>query len=178
MNHQKKICVFILCFMLVCLAGLLSVRVCMYLPKRYDTIQPVRELGLFQDLQIEDGHCVYEIPPSVRSWLQPFLRPMQSWHGEIYLLQDAASVLLQEYEWIDWHISDKEWLDGMNGAGQIAYSDRFMFEFDSLESKFINNNFLICETFDQQQDQTHRIGQLHSYFDPDKKIILFYYFAA
>ncbi len=150
----------------------------MYLPQKHDNIDPIQEMGLYRNLQIERGECTFEVPPSVRSFVQPFLRSVQSWYGYIVLSDEATDELLHNYCWEKWTISEEEWESGTKDGHLIDYADSFMLQFDFLKKAIMNKQFMVCHDFDQEQDQTHKIGHLFSFFAPDARTIFFYYTSS
>ena len=176
---MKKIILCGVCFLAI-FVGICIAWMNRYHVKNYNNITPVQELGLYQRLEIEDGQCSFEVPPSRRSGLQPFLRPMQSWYGVFTLSDESTATLLRNYDWEVWTISETEWNHQKDEetVTDFPYSHFYMFEFDVLKTRFVDKEYYVSQLFDKEQDNTHRIGQLYSYFDPGNRAMLFYYTSS
>lgn len=169
-------CVIIICIAFV--VGLTCLKKSVFGPKTYTDLEPVHQIGLFQNLEIESGSCTFEVPPSVRTPIQPLLRSVLNWYGECALSDETTEALLMNYSWEDWNVSEGEWENAKNNHQTIYYSHFFMFEFDNLKEQYVNNSFLVCHDFDVAQDNSHRIGQLYSYLDINTRTLFFYYSSS
>lgn len=150
----------------------------MYLPKSFDDLGPVRKIGLFRNLTVEQGSCTYAVPPSVRSPVQPMLRSIQSWYGKCVLSEETAAALLCSYEWEPWRITESQWNHAKETKESLPYTCFYLFEFDALHLELTDKTFLVSQAFDDEQNDSHRIGQLFNFFAPDENRILFYYTAS
>ena len=178
---RKKVLRIFASILLVCIVLVVG-RICLmrmlYRPRSYYDLKPVQEIGLFQELEIESGSCTFEVPPSVRSLVQPFLRSVTNWYGECVLSKAVTADILQKYNWEAWSISENVWENAKETRQSIAYTHMFMFEFDNLKNQYINKSFLVSYDFDLAQDNSHRIGQLYSYLDIDTRTLFFYYSSS
>ena len=146
----------------------------MFTAVEYDDLEFAKERGLFHDLDIKKGSCVFEIPPSLRSPTMFLFHSIVNFYGVAELSDDMVNQLLQSYMWEKWVLTEEEW----KTKGAKDHMCPYLFEFENLQEKYVNNELWVCEAFDAAHMHGSQMSVCYSYLDPLKNVLLFFYHSS